>query len=341
MSLRESIRGAPTEVRLPETETIVPEKAQEASLDVSVVLPVFNEQGHATTEIARIRKALEQSAYSFEIIVVDDGSTDNSLEEIKRIQGIRVIRLGSNCGTGVARRIGTRAARGSTVVWTDVDMTYPNDRIPDLVANLEGYDQVVGARESEAGTKKLLRVPAKWAIRRLASYLLKTPIPDLNSGFRAFRRDVGQQFIHQLPSGFSCVTTLSMSFLANGYSINYMPIQYKQRSGSSKFHAWTDTKRYLKQVVRMVLSYEPLRVFLPAGFFFGTIGVAKLLYDVIGKDFRVATNTLLILFVAFQFFMVGLLADLVVRVSTPLQLTGPAQVEEEVAEDGLQPRRAS
>ena len=110
-------------------------------------------------------------------------------------------------------------------------MTYPNDDIPLLVKELEGADQVVGARTSEQGTHKLLRVPAKWFIRRLAQYLAKAKIPDLNSGFRAFRREVAVQYLHMLPAGFSCVTTMTMTFLANGYTVKYIPIEYKERAG--------------------------------------------------------------------------------------------------------------
>ena len=119
-------------------------------------------------------------------------------------------------------------------MWTDVDMTYPNDDIPQLVKELEGYDQVVGARTSEQGTKKMFRVPAKWLIRRLASFLTKTKIPDLNSGFRAFRTSVARQYINQLPPGFSCVTTITMTFLANGYSVKYIPIEYACFEGNAK-----------------------------------------------------------------------------------------------------------
>ena len=150
-------------------------------------------------------------------------------------------------------------------MWTDVDMTYPNDEIPMMVKELDGYDHIVGARRTEEGTQRFLRVPAKWFIRKLASYLTDTDIPDLNSGLRAFRRDVAMQYVHHLPAGFSCVTTLTMSFLANGYSIKYVPIDYSPAAGTSKFHWWRDTKRYLLQVVRMSLSYNPLRVFLPLG----------------------------------------------------------------------------
>ncbi len=144
---------------------------------------------------------------------------------------------------------------------------------------------------------RFFRVPAKWFIRKLASYLTETDIKDLNSGLRAFRRDVAMQYVHQLPTGFSCVTTLTMSFLSNGYSVKYVPIDYFPRAGTSKFHWWRDTKRYLLQVVRMTLSYNPLKVFLPIGAGrCSRVGLGKLVYDWVDKDFRLAANTLLILF---------------------------------------------
>jgi glycosyltransferase involved in cell wall biosynthesis len=295
--------------------------------DISVVLPIHNEVGHVHQEIDRIKEALESSPYSFEIIAIDDGSTDGSGNELRQRTDIHFIQLIRNQGAGFARKIGTRAARGRVVVWTDVDMTYPNDRIPQLVKELEGYDQVVGARRTEAGSARHLRIPAKWFIRRLAAYLLKTEIPDLNSGFRAFRRDVANQFLHVLPKGFSCVTTMTMSFLANGYSVKHVPIDYLPRAGESKFHWWRDTKRYVLQVIRMVLSYEPLRFFLPLALGLATVGIVKLTFDVIDKQFRVGTNTLLIFFAAFQLLVIGLLADLVVRVTKPREEVEPAREE--------------
>ena len=292
--------------------------------DVSVILPVYNEKGHLRAEIDRIRVALDRSHYSYEIIVVDDGSDDGSSEALAEIEGIRLLRFATNRGSGSARKFGTNAARGRVVVWTDVDMTYPNDRIPELVKDLEGYDQVVGARTTEQGTAKVFRVPAKLLIRKLAGYLTETDIPDLNSGLRAFRRDVAAQYLHLLPTGFSCVTTITMSFLANGYSVKYVPIEYSPRAGESKFHWRKDTRRYLTQVIRLVLSYNPLRIFVPMGLLLGVIGLTKLGFDLVDKDFRVGTNTLLILFAALQVLSVGLLADLFVRISRPLDEVEPA-----------------
>jgi glycosyltransferase involved in cell wall biosynthesis len=291
--------------------------------DVSVVLPVYNERGHLRQEIDRIRAALSASPYSFEIIVVDDGSDDGSELDLPTIEGIRLLRHPRNRGSGAARRTGTTAARGRVVVWTDVDMTYPNDEIPMLVKELEGCDHVVGARRTEEGTVRFLRVPAKWFIRKLASYLTETDIKDLNSGLRAFRRDVAMQYVHQLPKGFSCVTTLTMSFLSNGYSVKYVPIDYFPRAGKSKFHWWRDTKRYLLQVVRMTLSYNPLKVFLPVGGVLLLLGFGKLAFDWSQHDFRLAANTLLIFLAALQSITVGLLADLIVRATKPVVQVPP------------------
>lgn len=295
--------------------------AHEARPDVSIVLPTYNEVGHLDDEVVRIVTSMDASRYSWEIVAVDDGSTDGTRERLRELAAteprLRVIEHRRNLGSGGARRTGTRAARGHVVVWTDVDMTYPNHEIPALVDSLDGFDQVVGARTSEEGTHKALRVPAKWAIRGLAQYLTQEDIPDLNSGFRVFRRDKAMRYLSRLPNGFSCVTTMTMSFLADGLSVGYVPIEYATREGESKFHWYRDTRRYLLQVVRMVLSYEPLRVFMPVGLALLFFGLGKLGYDVITKDLRLATNTLLILFAAFQVISIGLLADLVVRVTKP------------------------
>jgi glycosyltransferase involved in cell wall biosynthesis len=296
-------------------------------VDVSIVLPVYNEAGHLRDEVERITKTMDASDYSYEIIVVDDGSTDRSGEELRAMEGIRLIQFLQNRGSGAARKVGTRQARGDVVVWTDADMTYPNDDIPTLLDQMPGWDQVVGARTSEQGTKRFFRIPAKWFIRKLAEYLTGTKIPDLNSGLRAFRREVADQYLHRLPSGFSCVTTITMAFLANGYSIKYVPISYSPRAGESKFHWWADTRRYLLQVVRMVLSYNPIKVLMPFSVIVLLVGTGKLIYDVVGKDFRIAGNTLLLFSAGFIILLAALIADLVVQVSKPIHEVDPAHVD--------------
>jgi len=296
----------------------------EPEVDVTVLLPVYNESGHLEKEIFRVRESMEASRYSYEILVVDDGSTDGSGAILREIDGIRLLQFAHNRGSGSARKYGTLAARGRVVVWTDVDMSYPNDQIPELVDQLDGHDQVVGARRTEEGTIKFLRKPAKWFIGKLASYLTGVKIPDLNSGFRAFRRDVSLQFLYLLPTGFSCVTTITMTFLSNGYTVKYVPIDYFPREGESKFHWWKDTRRYLLQVVRMVLSYSPLKVLMPPAILLGVIGAGKLVFDLFDKNFRIGTNTLVVLGVSASLALLAMLADLLVQLNKKRHHVMPA-----------------
>jgi polyisoprenyl-phosphate glycosyltransferase len=286
--------------------------------DVSVVLPCYNERDHIELEVKRIRAALEEAGLGYELICVDDGSSDGTGEVLQQLPGIRTIVLPRNQGSGTARRIGTQQARGRVVVWTDADMTYPNDRIPELVAQLDDtYDQVVGARRGEAGNLRLARVPAKWAIRKLASFLTNTDIPDLNSGLRAFKRSVAEPYLRLLPAGFSCVTTITLAFLSNGHPVKYVPIDYFKRAGRSKFHPFKDAYNYLLQVLRMVMYFNPLRVLMPVALTLLTLTAVKLVFDLVRHDLHVAGSTVLVGLAAFNIMAIALLADLVVRRTSP------------------------
>ena len=282
--------------------------------EVSVVLPCYNERNHIELEVKRIRAALEAAGLSYELICVDDGSTDGTREVLEQMAGIRAIVLPRNQGSGTARRIGTQQAKGKVVVWTDADMTYPNELIPELVSQLDdAYDQVVGARKTEAGTYKLFRVPAKWAIRKLAAYLTNTEIPDLNSGLRAFKRTVALPYLRLLPPGFSCVTTITLAFLSNGHPVKYVPIDYFKRAGRSKFHPFKDAYNYIIQVLRMVMYFNPLRVLMPVALTLLAATFAKAGIDLVRHDLRVAGSTVLVGLAAFNIMAIALLADLVVR----------------------------
>ena len=287
---------------------------------VTVVLPCYNEQDHVLEEIARISIALDASGYAYELLAIDDKSTDETLARLRSVEKtypkLRVVAFRRNGGSGTVRRIGTRDARGEIVVWTDADMTYPNERIPELVRYLDDnpdVDQVVGARTSEQGTHKLLRVPAKWVIRKFAEWLSGSTIPDLNSGLRAFRREVSLPYLRLLPPGFSCVTTITLSFLSNQHTVDYLPISYAQRAGSSKFHPLKDAYRYILQVLRMVMYFNPLKVLMPLGLWLIFIGFVKGIFDVARYHFHLTTNTLLVFVTGLLIAAVALLADLIVR----------------------------
>jgi polyisoprenyl-phosphate glycosyltransferase len=295
-------------------------REEKTSPYVTIVLPCYNEEGHVVAEIERITAAMEASGYSYELMCVNDASTDDTLaklyEAAPRFPKMEVVNFHRNSGSGTVRRIGTQRARGEIVVWTDADMTYPNERIPELVQILEKdptIDHVVGARTSEQGTYKLLRVPAKWFIRKFAERLTGAKIPDLNSGLRAFRRDVSLPYLRLLPAGFSCVTTITVSFLANNHEMYFLPIDYYKRAGKSKFKFAKDSYRYILQVLRMTMYFNPLKVLMPVALTLLGIGFLKAIYDLVAHDLHIATGTVLVFVTGLLIASVALLADLIVR----------------------------
>jgi polyisoprenyl-phosphate glycosyltransferase len=287
---------------------------------VTIVLPCFNEEGHVVAEIERISAAMDASGYSYELMCVDDASTDDTLAKLyevaPRFPKMEIVHFHRNGGSGTVRRIGTQRARGEIVVWTDADMSYPNERIPELVQILEKdrtIDQVVGARTTEQGTYKLLRVPAKWFIRKFAERLTGAKIPDLNSGLRAFRREVSLPYLRLLPPGFSCVTTITMSFLANQHELYFLPIDYYKRAGKSKFKFGKDAYRYILQILRMTMYFNPLKALMPVALTLLGIGIIKAIYDVASHPVKIATDTVLIFVTGLLIASLALLADLIVR----------------------------
>ncbi|MBB6118782.1 glycosyltransferase family 2 protein [Nocardiopsis algeriensis] len=292
----------------------------EPPVRVTVVLPCYNEEDHVLDEVKRICAAMDASGYGYELLAFDDASTDGTLERLRDAEHLyphmRVVAFENNGGSGTVRRIGSQRARGEFVVWTDADMSYPNERIPELVAMLDRdpeIDQVVGARDQERGSHKALRVPAKWVIRKIAEKLTNTRIPDLNSGLRVFRRDVARPYLRLLPPGFSCVTTITLAFLSNQHPVRYVPIEYAKRAGRSKFHFVKDAYRYILQVLRMVMYFNPLKVMMPPALTLLCVGTAKFVFDQVRNPLYIPNNTVMILMTGLVIAAIALLADLIVR----------------------------
>ncbi|MBI4218467.1 MAG: glycosyltransferase family 2 protein [Elusimicrobia bacterium] len=283
------------------------------SVPVSVILPAYNEADSLQEEITRIKKVLTDAQISFEMIVVDDGSTDNT-SQIAQSQGVRVIRHPKNRGVGAARKTGILAAQNEIIVTTDADGTYPQEPIPAMLDHLtrNGYDMVVGARRRESGTAYWIRLPAKFLIRKLASYLCRERIPDLNSGLRIFKKTIALRYFYLLPDSHSWESTITLAFLCNHQHVYYHPIDYFKRSGGkSSFHPVKDTYNYLSLVIRTVMYFNPLRIFLPLFAAALSVSCTKTVYDwfvyqeIGGFDVMLILSSLLI-------FVAGLLADLMV-----------------------------
>ena len=279
---------------------------------ITVVIPALNEARAIGPILEQIQSVVADADLEAEIIVVDDGSTDSTADEVTEHQGVRLIKHAHNRGYGAALKTGIRQAQHNTIIILDADGTYPCNMIPHLVAQIGAYDMAIAARTGSEVHVPLSRRPAKWALNRLANYLSGLEIPDLNSGMRAFRRDVVMNYFRLLPSGFSFTTTLTLALLTNDYNVVNIPIDYYPRTGQSKLHPLRDTINFFSLVVRLVLSFRPLRVFVPLALLLSVVSLVKIIYDINVYDFHLATSTVVLASLTFQIIVLGLIADLVV-----------------------------
>lgn len=227
---------------------------------VSIIIPVYNEEAAIVKVVNSINDAfLNQCEY--EIIIVDDASTDNTVALVEKMPNVSIIRNKINQGSGACRKQAILAARYNTIAMLDGDASYDATDLLHLIQELKSFDMVSGVRNKEFGNLKIFRIAVKHIIRKIAELLTLTRIGDLNTGIKVLRKEKLLPNIDLLPQGFSCVTTMTLIFILTKARVGYFPVQYNQRLGQSKFHPLFDTWRYFCTVFRVVWLLKPLNIF--------------------------------------------------------------------------------
>jgi glycosyltransferase involved in cell wall biosynthesis len=291
---------------------------------VSVIIPAYNEDEAIDSEVSVITEVLTKTGIPYEILVVDDGSEDQTAEKALGA-GARVLRHLENQGYGSALKTGILAARFETILIMDADKTYPADQIPHLLAKLREADMVVGARVGKLGHLSLVRRIGKFILGWLANRVAGRSIPDLNSGMRVFRREYVLQYFAVLPKRFSFTTTITLAMIADNYRILYHPIDYHQRVGKSKITPF-NFMEFITLVFRIAMLFQPLKVFFPLAFSCLLLGLLKFFFDILAAIKRspalnfsllfqpvLSTSAILLLLVGLQLFMIGMVADGILR----------------------------
>jgi polyisoprenyl-phosphate glycosyltransferase len=284
-------------------------QAAPTRVDLSVVIPAYNEEMAIVQTVAAVNQALSGLSITHDVVVVDDGSTDATAERAESTSA-RVIRCAENGGYGSALKRGIAAGDSEFVAIIDADGTYPAAGLLAMLETAKHADMVVGARSTNMANVPFIRRPAKFILNSLANYLAQKKIPDLNSGLRVFRRDVLTRFIPLLPMGFSFTTTITLCMICSGLRVVYVPIEYGRRIGNSKIR-YTDFFSFILLVLRTIVLFNPLRVFLPLGFALFLLGVSKLVYDIFIGD--LSESAVLGILAAIIIWSFGLIADMLAR----------------------------
>ena len=282
---------------------------------VSIIIPVFNERDGIESTLQHLKQIMSNANFENEIIIVNDGSNDGTEEIIKKLNkdDFTVINHEINRGYGAAIKTGIIASNFDCIVLTDADGTYPNITIPELAKIYydENRDMVVGARVGKNVKIPLIRKPAKWVITKLANYLSGARIPDVNSGLRVMKKSIVKKFANILPNGFSFTTTITLAMLTNGNSVKFVSIDYFERKGKSKIKPIRDTLNFVQIVIKTVLYFNPIKIFMPLSILLIVFAFVVLVLSWLftGKVMDVSFGV--IFMTAVVVMAIGLLADLI------------------------------
>ena len=277
----------------------------------SLIIPVYNEEKGIEDTLTALNPFLDEK--SFEVIIVDDGSSDNTPSILSAFEKIRLITHDKNRGYGAALKTGIKNSIGEIICITDADGTYPINKIFDFVDVLtqENLDMVVGARTGNNVKIPLIRKPAKWFIGKLANYVTGKKIPDINSGLRVFNKTSFLPFEKIIPDGFSFTTTITLGMLSSGYKVKFVSINYFFRHGKSKIKPIRDTLNFTKLILKVGLYFAPLKVFMPASLFLFFISFSWVIFSKYYFGEIADISALIIVMTSFHLAALAILAELI------------------------------
>jgi glycosyltransferase involved in cell wall biosynthesis len=277
------------------------------TLDLSVVIPAYHEEQVIFDVVSGVHEVLSEEDLSYEVIVVDDGSEDRTGEEAEKARA-KVLTHAYNIGNGAAVKTGIRAAKGKIILMMDGDGQHNPGDIPGMLEKMDTFDMVVGSLTKDSDTD-VHRDFGNIFYNLLASYICNRKIKDLTSGFRAFKADIGREFLHLLPNTFSYPTTITLAVARSGYPFTYYPIQVVKRKGQSKINIIRDGLRFFLIIFKVATLFSPLKVFIPASLGLFSLGFGYGLYKVLVLDTRYGPTSAMLMTMSGLVFLIGLVSE--------------------------------
>lgn len=276
------------------------------SPELSIIIPAYNEEHAIGRVVQGISAVLKDSNYSFELLVVDDGSTDKTAR-VAGDAGAVVLQQPYNIGNGAAVKRGIRHASGDVIVLMDGDGQHNPADIPRLLAYVPQHQMVVGARtpDSESEAHRDL---ANRLYNALATYVVGHEVEDLTSGFRAVHTSIAKRLVYLLPNGFSYPSTMTIALFRSGYPVKYIPIKARARVGRSKIKLLRDGFGFLLTLVRIGTYFAPMRIFVPVALLTFLPGFLLAIYRLaVGRPWTIPIVISVV--IGLLFFIFGLISE--------------------------------
>lgn len=280
--------------------------------NLTIIIPAYNEEKSIAPVLKELKEELAaltaSQSVDYEIIAVNDGSSDSTKNILESLNEIIVINHPDNKGYGAALKSGIKKAKHDWVLFFDADGQHNPVYIKNFLAETENYELITGDRSAGRYRRPLLRKPGLWLLTKIANYLVDCKIPDINCGFRLVRKEFILNYLHLMPDGFSFSTTSTLAFLKDKRNVKFLPVEISKRNNGSKStvkprHAFT----VFMLIFRLVMTFSPLRIFLPASLILFLAGFSLLIYDL--AHVNITETTIFILITSLLIFFFGLLAD--------------------------------
>lgn len=288
------------------------------------ITPIFNDSDYIPILIEGLRK----SGLIDKIFIIDDGSKESISTDSTDPFHLEIIRHPYNIGNGAAIKTGIRAAKGDILVFIDGDGQHDPEDIEKLLAHIDEYDMVVGAR-SHAQQASLARSWMNHIFNQLATYVTGFPVEDLTSGFRVMRAETARALLPLLPNGYSWPTTSTLVLLRSGLSIKYVPVNVRPRQhGRSRIKPVRDGIRFFLIITKICTLYSPFRIFLPVSGLMFLLGLINYAYTYFTEG-RFTNMSALMFTTSVVIFMMGLISEQISQISLLRQQVGYRQADRE------------
>jgi len=238
--------------------------------EMTIIIPAYNEEDAIEGTINKLIPLAEKN--NWKIFVINDGSRDNTKDILDKIKSIQVISHKVNRGYGASLKHGILESSTELVAFYDADGQHNPGDLEKLWTEWNEQDMIVGER-SAGSHFSLSRAPGKWFLSKTANFLAGRKIPDLNSGLRIVKREIIIKYMQLFPDGFSFSTTSTIAFLSDKRLVEYIPIKTSKRIGKSSVNQIRDGSNTLLLIIRLIVLFNPLKVFIPVSFFLISISV--------------------------------------------------------------------
>ncbi len=282
--------------------------------NISIIIPVYNEGEVVKEVINEIQKQIKKVNIDYEIIIVDDGSNDNTKEILGSLnkENIKIITHPKNMGYGEAILTGVKNAKYEYIATIDADGSYLAEDLLKLTTEVEEFDLVIGARKGKEFWGSMLKHPARLLFLFLAEFTVGEKIPDVNSGLRIFKKSSFLELkFPVICRGFSFSSTMTLAFLAEGRFVKFVPISYLSRKGKSKVNYIRDTLRTLQVLTEIITFYNPLKLIIIIISPLTILSILWLILWFITKNFSYGIYFNITFVSSALIFTIGLLMDLI------------------------------